>query len=70
MKNNKRNRIIRFLLYLVIIFSLFAITFSLSFFVSYRVLYVPHDNVHLNGAKNLLKELPALINETTEPPKN
>ncbi len=70
MKNNIKNKIIRFILYLVIIFSLFAITFSITFYVSYRMIYVPHDNTHLNGAKNLLKELPAIPNETAEPEIN
>ena len=34
------------------------------------MIYVPHDNTHLNGAKNLLKELPAIPNETAEPEIN
>ena len=29
--------------------------------------FVPHNDVHLNGAKNLLKELPLLPKESDEP---
>ena len=58
MKNKLKHAIIRFILYLVIILSLFAIVFSISFYTSYKMFFVPHNDVHLNGAKNLLKELP------------
>ena len=32
--------------------------------------FVPHNDVHLNGAKNLLKELPLLLKESDEPPSD
>ena len=67
MKNKLKHAIIRFILYLVIILSLFAIVFSISFYTSYKMFFVPHNDVHLNGAKNLLKELPLLLKESDEP---
>lgn len=66
MKNKLKHAIIRFILYLVIILSLFAIVFSISFYTSYKMFFVPHNDVHLNGA-NLLKELPLLPKESDEP---
>ena len=70
MKNKLKQAIIRFILYLVIILSLFAIVFSISFYTSYKMFFVPHNDVHLNGAKNLLKELPLLLKESDEPPSD
>ena len=32
--------------------------------------FVPHNDFHLNGAKNLLKELPLLLKESDEPPSD
>ena len=70
MKNKLKHAIIRFILYLVIILSLFAIVFSISFYTSYKMFFVPHNDFHLNGAKNLLKELPLLLKESDEPPSD
>ncbi len=70
MKNKLKHAIIRFILYLVIILSLFAIVFSISFYTSYKIFFAPHNDVHLNGAKNLLKELPTLPEKSDEPSNN
>lgn len=60
MKVELRNTMYHIAIYITSAAIIFTLVFAVIYHVAYNEMYFPHEKIRLNGAKNLLRELPVI----------
>ena len=68
MKVNIKRAIYHIAVYMSAAVLIFTLVFAVIYYVAYNEMYFPHQKIRLNGAKNLVQEMPVLESAPEETP--
>lgn len=69
MKIEIKRTIYHIAIYMTAAVLIFTLVFAVIYHVAYDEMYFPHQKVRLNGAKNLLQEIPVIESEQEDAPE-